>query len=186
MRIVAGRLKGLQLTGLGKGDAAAHLRPTGDRVRENLFNILMNKGLVDGARVVDLFAGTGALGLEALSRGAAHVTFIDNGAKSLALLRANIAKARAEADTTLLHRDATRVGQSDIAPASLIFLDPPYGKNLGARALNGAVAGGWLAPGATAVWEEAAPQETPAGFDLVDMRRYGAAHIHILEFSDAT
>ncbi|MEL7460159.1 MAG: 16S rRNA (guanine(966)-N(2))-methyltransferase RsmD [Pseudomonadota bacterium] len=186
MRIVAGRFKGLQLTPLGKGDAAAHLRPTSDRVRENLFNILMSHSLPGGAHVLDLFAGTGALGLEALSRGAAHVTFIDNGAKAQALLRANIAKAKAEGETTLLHRDATRPGPAPGAAATLVFLDPPYGKGLGARALGAVANDGWLAPGATVIWEEAAAQTPPAGFTLRDMRRYGAAHIHILEYAHAT
>ncbi|MEO1238240.1 MAG: 16S rRNA (guanine(966)-N(2))-methyltransferase RsmD [Pseudomonadota bacterium] len=185
MRIVAGRLKGLQLTPLGKGDAAAHLRPTGDRVRENLFNILANHGLPDGARVLDLFAGTGALGLEALSRGAAHVTFVETGAKAQALVRANIAKAKAEQETDLLHRDATRLGPAPGAPATLVFLDPPYGKGLGSRALASVADSGWLAPGATLVWEEAAQQTPPQGFTLLDLRRYGAAHIHILEYTNA-
>lgn len=180
MRIVGGRLKGLALSGLGKGDAAAHLRPTADRVRENVFNILMSRGLPEGATVLDLFAGTGALGLEALSRGASRVTFVDSGAKANALLRSNIARARAENDTTLLHRDATRLGPAD-APADLVFLDPPYGKGLGERALASAQAGGWLAPGATIVWEENAPQTPPDGFTLLDTRRYGAAHVQLLE-----
>ena len=183
MRIVGGRLKGLQLAGLGKGDAAAHLRPTADRVRESLFNILANHGLPEGAVVLDLFAGTGALGLEALSRGAAYATFVDTGAKAQALLRANVAKARAEAETRILARDATRLGPAE-KPATLVFLDPPYGKGLGARALASALAGGWLAPGAMIVWEEATPQTPPEGFRLLDGRRYGAAHIHLLEGPD--
>lgn len=180
MRIVGGRLKGLQLAGLGKGDAAAHLRPTADRVRESLFNILANHGLPEGAVVLDLFAGTGALGLEALSRGAAQATFVDNGAKAQSLLRANIAKARAEAETRVISRDATRLGAAE-TPATLVFLDPPYGKGLGDRALASARAGGWLAPAAVIVWEEAAPQTPPEGFRLLDSRRYGEARIHLLE-----
>lgn len=185
MRIVGGRLKGMQLAPLGKGDAAAHLRPTGDRVRENLFNILASRGLPDGARVLDLFAGTGALGLEALSRGAAHVTFVDNGAKAQALVRANIAKAKAEAEAVLLHRDATRLGPASGAPATLVFLDPPYGKGLGPGALAAVAKHGWLAPGAILIWEEAVPQTPPMGFTLLDLRRYGAARIHLLEYTDA-
>lgn len=180
MRVVGGRLKGLQLAGLGKGDAAAHLRPTADRVRESLFNILANHGFPEGATVLDLFAGTGALGLEALSRGAARATFVDNGARAQTLLRANIAKARVEAETLVLNRDATRLGPADTS-ASLVFLDPPYGKGLGERALASARAGGWLAPAALIVWEEAAPQTPPEGFRLLDSRRYGAAHIHLIE-----
>lgn len=184
MRIVGGRLKGLQLTPLGKGDAAAHLRPTGDRVRENLFNILMNQGFPEDADVLDLFAGTGALGLEALSRGARSVTFVDTGAKSQALLRANIVRAKAETETTVLHRDATRLGVSEQS-FDLTFLDPPYGKGLGTRALSSALKDNWLKPGSTVVWEEAGPQAIPGGFAQIDLRRYGAAHIHILEVIDA-
>lgn len=180
MRIVGGRLRGLALAGLGKGDTAAALRPTADRVRENLFNILANRGLPEGAVVLDLFAGTGALGLEALSRGAARVTFVDTGAKALGLIRANIARAAAEGETAVLQRDATRLGPAAGA-ATLVFLDPPYGKGLGQRALASAREGGWIAPGATVVWEEAAPQTPPEGFTLRDTRRYGAAHLHFLE-----
>ncbi len=185
MRIVGGRLKGLQLASLGKGDAAAHLRPTADRVRENLFNILMSRGLPDGVKVLDLFAGTGALGLEALSRGATQVTFVDSGAKAQSLIKANIVKAKAEAETTVLHRDATRLGPAP-GPATLVFLDPPYGKGLGQRALAGALEGGWIAAEATIIWEEVSGQAAPPGFSLIDTRRYGAAHIHVLEVQDAT
>ncbi len=184
MRIVGGRLKGLRLTPLGKGDAVAHLRPTADRVRENLFNILMSRGLPQGAAVLDLFAGTGALGFEALSRGAMRVTFVDTGAKAQALLKANVAKARAEAEATVLHHDATRLGPAE-GQFDLVFLDPPYGKGLGARALSSALQNGWLGPDAIVVWEEAAAQTVPPGFVQLDLRRYGAAHIHFLERSDA-
>lgn len=186
MRIIAGRFRGLALASVGKGDAAAHLRPTSDRVRESLFNMLLGGAYGDpvtDARVLDLFAGTGALGLEALSRGAAHVTFVDEGAKARALIRRNIELTRTGGVTRLFRRDATRLGDRQGPPFSLVFLDPPYGKDLGARALASAAAGGWLAPGALVVWEENAPQPAPEGFVLRDRRRYGDTHVTVLEYA---
>ena len=156
MRIIGGARRGLILADVGEGDPAAHLRPTSDRVREAIFNLLVNGALdnpVPGARVLDLFAGTGALGLEALSRGAARVAFVDDGAKARALLRTNIEKMQAMGTTDVWRRDATRLGPNRGAPYTLVFLDPPYGKALGEAALASAVQGGWLAPGATIVWE---------------------------------
>ena len=146
MRIVGGRLRGLKLAEVGEGDPAAHLRPTTDRVREAMFNLIENSHGVtlEGARVLDLFAGTGALGLEALSRGAARVAFVDDGAAARALLRANVEKARAMGVTDVWRRDATRLGENRGAPYGLVFLDPPYGLGLGERALASALAGGWL------------------------------------------
>ncbi|QIE40902.1 16S rRNA (guanine(966)-N(2))-methyltransferase RsmD [Rhodobacteraceae bacterium SC52] len=183
MRIVAGRFGGVRLAALGKGDAGAHLRPTADRVRESLFSALASRpdDPVDGAQVLDLFAGTGALGLEALSRGAHHAVFVDSGRTALRLLRENIAKTRCEAEATIITKDATRLtpGQA-AAPATLVFLDPPYGKSLGNRALATAVAGGWIAHGALIVWEESTPQEPPQGFRLDSARRYGDTHITLM------
>jgi len=182
MRIIAGTFGGLRLATLGKGDPGAHLRPTADRVRESLFSALASRAgdpLTD-ARVLDLFAGTGALGLEALSRGAAHAVFMDNGRTAQRLLRDNIARARAHAMTRVIGRDATRPGPCVGAPATLIFLDPPYGADLGSQALLATRAGGWIAPGALAVWEEAAPQVAPPGFTLDSHRRYGATHVTLL------
>lgn len=183
MRIVAGRHRGLHLAAVGKGDPGAHLRPTSDRVRESLFNLLLNGAHGDpvtGARVLDLFAGTGALGLEALSRGAAHVTFVETGARAIALIRENVAKCRAEDTTALLRRDATRLGRTPGAPFDLVFLDPPYGRALGERALAAALAGGWIAPGALIVWEEGAEIAPPEGLELLDRRRYGETSLAIL------
>lgn len=176
MRIVGGRLRGLKLAEIGDGDAAAHLRPTTDRVREAIFNLLINgahDNPVPGARVLDLFAGTGALGLEALSRGAAHITYLDDGVRAQALIRSNIAKARAADQATLLRRDATRPGDNRDAPHDLVFLDPPYGQGLGERAIAAALAGGWIAPGATVVWEERRPPAVSAPLVPIDQRRYG-------------
>ncbi|MBI1217302.1 MAG: 16S rRNA (guanine(966)-N(2))-methyltransferase RsmD [Rhodobacteraceae bacterium] len=183
MRIIGGTLRGLHLAEVGKGDAAAHLRPTTDRVRESIFNLLINGGYgspVAGARVLDLFAGTGALGLEALSRGAAHVTFVDDGTAARALMRRNIELTRAMGVTDVYRRDATRMGDNRGAAFGLVFLDPPYAKGLGEQALAACVAGGWLAPGALIVWEESAAPVPPAGFAMLDQRRYGDTLVTML------
>lgn len=182
MRIIGGNRRGLRLAEVGEGDAAAHLRPTSDRVRESIFNLLINAhgNPVTGARVLDLFAGTGALGLEALSRGAAEVTFVDDGAKAATLIRANIAKMKAEGETRILRQDATRIGPNPGAPFTLVFLDPPYGKSLGEAALSAAQKGGWIAPGAMIVWEEGTAPTPPEGFTLLDQRRYGDTFVTLL------
>lgn len=186
MRIIAGRFRGLALASVGKGDAGAHLRPTTDRVRESLFSMLTGGRFgdpIDDAHVLDLFAGTGALGLEALSRGAAHVTLVDDGRKSLSLIRENIAKCRCSDEATVIKRDATRLPAMDQngIPHNLIFLDPPYGKAMGEKALSSAIAGGWIAPGALIVWEENTAITLPEGIELMDSRRYGDTVISICE-----
>lgn len=183
MRIIGGSRRGLKLAEVGEGDAAAHLRPTSDRVREAIFNLLINAhgNPVSGARVLDLFAGTGALGLEALSRGALHATFVDDGAKAFALMKTNIAKMRAEGETRVLRQNATRLGPNSGAGCGLVFLDPPYGKGLGEQALATAAKGGWLAPGAMVVWEEGANPAVPEGFALVDQRKYGDTIVTLLK-----
>ena len=183
MRIIGGEFRGFRLADPGKGDRAAQLRPTSDRVREAIFNLLLGGVYGDpltGARVLDLFAGTGALGLEALSRGAQHCTFIDDGATARALLRSNIAAMQLTGRTRVWRRDATRLGRNHGPAFDLVFLDPPYGRDLGARALAAAMEGGWLAPGAMVVWEEAAPQAAPDGFIACDKRRYGDTVVSLL------
>ncbi|GIT87491.1 MULTISPECIES: 16S rRNA (guanine(966)-N(2))-methyltransferase RsmD [Roseobacter] len=180
MRIIAGQFRSVALASVGKGDAAAHLRPTTDRVRESLFNVLSHHDVIDGARVLDLFAGTGALGLEALSRGAAHVSFVDDGRVAGRLLRENIRKLRVE-DLTQIHRcDVRQLPECKSAPFDLVILDPPYGKGLGAAALARAEAGNWLSPDAFVVWEEASTMPPPAGYTEVDHRKYGDTHITLL------
>lgn len=183
MRIIAGKHRGTALADLGKGDTSAHLRPTSDRVRESLFNML-NGGRfgqpVNGARVLDMFAGTGALGLEALSRGADRVCFIENGRTGFKLITKNLAKLRAAEAATVLTKDATKLAANPYAPFDLIFLDPPYGKALGEQALSCARAEGWIAPEALVVWEEASPQLPPEGFTLLEHKSYGAAKITLL------
>lgn len=154
------------------------LRPTPERVRETLFNWLTAH--VGGARVLDLFAGTGALGLEALSRGAARVAFVDDGTAARALLRRNIELMQAMGVTDVWRRDATRMGPNRGAGFDLIFLDPPYGKGLGEASLASCREGGWIAPGALVVWEEGTVPLVPEGFDLLDQRKYGDTLVTIL------
>lgn len=184
MRIIGGERRGLKLADVGAGDAAAHLRPTSDRVREAIFNLLINGGYgnpVMGARVLDLFAGTGALGLEALSRGAACAAFVDDGAASRALLRRNIELMRAAGTTETFRRNAAVMGPNPGQRYNLIFLDPPYGKALGEAAIASCIAGGWFASGALIVWEENTPPAPPAGLEQLDQRKYGDTIVTILK-----
>ncbi|WP_458791549.1 16S rRNA (guanine(966)-N(2))-methyltransferase RsmD [Yoonia sp. MH D7] len=185
MRIIGGTHRGTTLTDVGTGDTAAHLRPTGDRVRESLFNVLQGGRFgerVRGTRVLDLFAGTGALGLEALSRGAVHATFVDDGKVAARLLAANITKLRREADCKLIKADALKLPPVT-TPCSLIFVDPPYGMGLGIKAMTAALKAGWVAKDALIVLEENSAQPAPRGFTSRDSRRYGDTWITLFEVS---
>lgn len=186
MRIIGGEFRGRALASIGKGDAAAHLRPTTDRVRESLFNVLMGGRYGDpisDARALDVFAGTGALGLEALSRGASHVTFIENGRKGQSLIRENIALCKAQTQSSLLGRDAARLPVNPSVPYDLIFLDPPYAKALGEKALASLLTSGWIAPGALILWEESAPITLPQGCTLLETRRFGGTSISFVAWN---
>jgi 16S rRNA (guanine966-N2)-methyltransferase len=182
VRIIGGAFGGRRLASVGKGDANAQLRPTSDRVRESLFNILDNgyPECVADARVLDVFAGTGALGLEALSRGARHVTFIERGRPALKLLRENIRICDAGSRTQVIQRDACKPGPPT-GPADLVFLDPPYGKHLGEQAIEALMAGGWLSPTALVVWEDNQPVAAPVSLSQLDERRYGDTVIRLFE-----
>ena len=179
MRVVGGRLRGRTLA----APKSQAIRPTADRLREALFNILVHAydDPVTGARVLDLFAGTGALGIEALSRGAAFALFVDEGAEARALLRENIATLGLGGTSRVFRRDATKLGPAHpIEPFTLAFLDPPYGQGLAEKALASARAGGWLSPGALIVVEEAVKSAfaAPEGFAELDRRRYDDTRIH--------
>jgi 16S rRNA (guanine966-N2)-methyltransferase len=181
MRIVGGRLRGRPLA----APTSQAIRPTADRLRESLFNILVHAydDPVTDARVLDLFAGTGALGLEALSRGAAFALFIDEGAPARALLRENVATLGLGGVSRIFRRDATRLGAAHpIEAFSLAFLDPPYGRGLAEEALASARAGGWLTPGALAVVEEAAKPgfNVPEGFEELERRSYDDSALIVL------
>ncbi len=187
MRIIGGRFRGLGLTAVGKGDAGAHLRPTTDRVRESLFGMLEGGRFgapIQGAHVLDLFAGTGALGLEALSRGAAHVTFVENGRASLALLKGNIAKAQVSDEVRVLRSDVRRMPVCEGPKPALVFLDPPYGSALGRIALEVAGRQGWIAPGALVVWEDETEAAAPQGFVRLDARRFGQTWLTFLQAAE--
>src|SRR3954452_7494455 len=174
MRIVGGRLRGRALP----APASDRVRPTSDRLRETIFNVLAHAydDPVAGARVLDLFAGTGAMGLEALSRGAAFALFVDDSAAARGLIRANVEALGLGGETRLFRRNATRMGRAEPnAPFSLVFCDPPYGKDLAPKALASCAEGGWLAPGALVVVEEAqgAMVALPEGFTELERRDYG-------------
>jgi 16S rRNA (guanine966-N2)-methyltransferase len=189
MRIIGGRARGLHLAPVGDGDAAVHLRPTSDRVREAIFNLLINGKVaqsgdpVTGARVLDLFAGTGALGLEALSRGAAHATFVDDGRVARTLIKRNIDLMRAGDQAVFLAGNAAALPPNRSAGLDLVFLDPPYGKLLGQAAIASCMAGGWFAPNALIVWEEAMALPAPQGLTLVDQRKYGDTFVTMMRVS---
>jgi 16S rRNA (guanine966-N2)-methyltransferase len=179
MRIVAGQFKGRDL----HGPPSAMTRPTSDRVRESLFNILAH-GIagfeINGARVLDLFAGTGALGFEALSRGARFCQFVEEGAEARGIIRRNADALGVIGLSKIWRRDASALGScAPQTPFDLVFADPPYNKGLGDKALASLVEGGWLAPGAVVVLEEAEKamvKEVP-GLTLFDARIYGDTQV---------
>ncbi len=189
MRIIGGRLKGRALKAPGRG-AKGDIRPTADRVRESIFNVLAHgtQGLdMEGATVADVFAGTGAFGLEALSRGAGHAVFIDNDARALTSVRKNAGPLGLTRQVTLLKLDAARLSPPPLAakaPCGLVFLDPPYDSGLVPVALSGLAAKGWIAPDAVSVAEVAAKEalEAPRDFTIIDERTYGAARVVFLRY----
>ena len=186
MRIVSGEFRGKALV-TPPGSAT---RPTSDRARQAVFNILehapWSRGL-RGARVIDLFAGSGALGLEALSRGAAFCLFVETDEAARGAIRQNVEAMQLFGQTRVHRRDATDLGLrpgADGPAFDLAFLDPPYGKGLGETSLTKLAEGGWLAPGALVVFERGADEAAleVAGFDVLDERKYGAARVWFLRF----
>lgn len=191
MKIFGGQFRGTHLASLpksGTGTRRTEIRPTTGRIRENVFNLLLNSRLgncVDGSRVLDAFAGSGALGLEALSRGAASVHFIDSDPGACAVIRRNIERLGASAVTHCFRGNALKLGPCPWQPFDLVFLDPPYRHDLGARMLCHSTRNGWLADGAVLVWEEAERQDPPQGFKVLEIRKYGGCHIHLLRWPGA-
>src|SRR4029079_12822331 len=184
MRIVGGRLRGRTLS----APKSQAIRPTADRLREALFNILTHSydDAIERSRVLDLFAGTGALGLEALSRGAAFVLFVDDGAEARAPLRGHVDAPRHGRATKVYPRAETRLGPvHPMEPFSLGFLDPPYGKGLAEQALVSAHDGDWLTPSALIVVEEAVESgfATPGGFEETERRQYGDTQLIFLRLA---
>jgi len=187
MRIIGGKFRGRRLA----SPEDARIRPTSDRAREALFNILAHADLtpdgtspLNGAAVLDACCGTGAMGLEALSRGAARATFVDSDPAALALVRATLGALGVTAQ--VLRVDVRHPGRATEA-ASLVFLDPPYGEGIAAPALTALAAQGWIAPGALVV-VESGPRDDfapPDGFTPVDSRRYGKARFALLRYAPA-
>ena len=185
MRVVGGGLRSRPIAG-PKSDG---LRPTADRLREALFNILAHGygDPVTDARVLDLFAGTGALGIEALSRGAAYVLFVDDGVEARALLRNNTESLGLGGTSRIFRRDATKLGPvHPLEPFTLAFLDPPYGKGMAEKALIAARDGGWLVRDALAVVEEAASAKfaAPEGYEELERRVYDDSELVFLRAID--
>lgn len=181
MRIVAGKLRGREI----KGPASEATRPTSDRVRESLFNILahgIKNFKLEDARVLDLFAGTGALGLEAISRGAKYCCFVDEDAGARGVIRSNADTCGVIGQTRIWRRDATDLGPC--APQSsydLVFIDPPYNRGLGEKAASAVIKGGWLTAAGLLILEEAGKTVVPeiAGLSVLDARQYGDTQIRI-------
>lgn len=186
MRVVGGTLRGRNIA----SPQHEGLRPTSDRVRESLFNILahgVDDFELEGARVIDLFAGTGALGIEAISRGAAFCLFVDSDAEARALIRTNVETFGLTGVTRIFRREATDLGPvGTMAPFNLAFLDPPYGKGLGEQALASLNEGRWLVPRAIVVLEERAGVSVtlPPSLAQIDQRTYGDTQILIARFSE--
>lgn len=193
MRITSGRFKGKIL----KSPEGLSTRPTSDRARQAVFNILMHAPWCGPAHVIDapamdIFAGTGALGLEALSRDASHCAFVEDNRDALAALRANITACKMESETTILSQSALAIAArpTGLAPRQLVFCDPPYNttaepnRDLGRHAVERLIAGGWLASGCVLVMEmaKALPETTPAKCTLIDSRDYGVARVAFLRY----
>ncbi len=179
MRIIAGRFRGVSLP----SPRSMSVRPTSDKVRGAIFNILAHSVpdfSLEGARVLDLFAGTGALGFEALSRGASFCLFVDHGAEARGLIRQTIDALGLAREAKLFRRSAEHLGAAgSMEPFDLVFADPPYGKGLAEQALAGVASGGWLKRGAVAVIEEDAETRPvlPSSFEPFDARIYGGTSI---------
>lgn len=180
-RIIAGEYRGRRL----QVPAGKDVRPTTDRMRERLFSMLSHARYpaMHGATVADIFAGTGGLGLEALSRGAAHVTFIENARASIDCIQANIKTLNANSRTTLIRENATRLSSAKSA-CNIIFMDPPYRKNLVEPTLTRLSGAGWIADDNVIVCETAADEAVPAvsGFEIIDERTQGQQRILFMHY----
>jgi len=181
MRIIAGKFRAKPLASPANND----IRPTSDRVRESLFSIITsnyNSNLKD-ARVIDLFAGSGALGLEALSRGAQYCLFVENSSQGIDLIRENIKSLGLPSKSSLMRVDATKLGKAGrIKPFDLLFADPPYGQELAQKAIPLLAQGGWLKSNAIVIIEDKAGSAPPqlAGFQMLDQRKIGDTVIWFL------
>jgi 16S rRNA (guanine966-N2)-methyltransferase len=183
VRIVGGEFRGRPLA-VPKSN---EIRPTADRTRESLFNILSHAypDAIDGTRMMDLFAGTGAVGLEAASRGCRHVLFVESSVEGRGLLWENIDSLGLHGRTRMLRRDATDLGSvGNLEPFDMLFADPPYGKGLGEKAFAAAANGGWLVPGALAILEERADVvvSVPSSYMFLEERTFGDSKMHFFRY----
>ncbi|MCP4315664.1 MAG: 16S rRNA (guanine(966)-N(2))-methyltransferase RsmD [Hyphomicrobiales bacterium] len=183
MRIVGGRFKGRAL----KAPRSQDIRPTTDRTREALFNILAHgyPTVLENARVLELFAGTGAVGFEALSRGAQYALFVEQSAEGRGLLRSNMETLGVPGQSRLFRRDATALGRiGNLEPFDFVFADPPYGKGLGERALAAAATGGWLRHNALVILEERGDVDPglAGDFQFAEKREFGDTAMHFYRF----
>ena len=198
MQITGGKFKNKKISTLGKGDPKNHLRPTRSLIRQAIFNLITNGGYnhaykgdygdnsnasyVENKRVLDLFAGSGLLGFESLSRGASHVTFVEKNKIAQSHINANCAKLGLKPYCKVIIADATKLNPNNAMPYDLVFLDPPYHQGLGHLALNRIATKNWLSRNALIIWEEGEAITPPLGFDMCDHRQYGKSHLHILRY----
>jgi len=183
VRIVGGEFRGRALATPKSSD----IRPTTDRTRESLFNILTHAypGALEDTRVIDLFAGTGAVGLEALSRGASQALFVETSVEGRGLLRTNIETLGLQGRARIFRRDATDMGApGTMQPFSFLFADPPYGKGLGEAALDQCQRHGWLVPGALAILEERTDIEpsVASAYQPLEIRTFGDTRMHFYRY----
>lgn len=184
VRIVGGEFRGRSIA----APKTSSIRPTTDRTRESLFNILSHAHpeALDGVRVLDLFAGTGALGLEALSRGCRTALFVESGVEGRGVIQKNIETLGLQGRARLFRRDATKLGPAGTSgPFALVFADPPYGRELGEKALVSAARGGWLEDGALVILEEVAGAQPDPGeaFTFLESRAFGDTTMRFFRYN---
>lgn len=184
MRVIGGSLKGRRLSTIKTDGNMSTLRPTTDRIKESLFNILFGGKFdikIEHTRVLDIFAGTGALGVEAISRGAKTCTFIEKNKACVQTLKANIDLCSIEDKTKITICDATKIPLNSDQPYDLVFLDPPYRKSLGEVAIKSALDSNWISKSALIILEEGEQKNSLEGFRLEDIRRYSDTILHFFK-----
>ena len=184
MRVIGGSLKGRRLSAIKQQGNMTSLRPTTDRIKESLFNILSGGKFdikMEKARILDIFAGSGALGVEAISRGAKSCTFIEKNKACIRLLDTNLKICNIKNQTNIKTFDATEFPLNLEQPYDLVFVDPPYRKSLGEAAVRSALASNWISDNALIVLEEGEQKSSLKGFKLEDTRRYGDTILHFFK-----
>ena len=184
MRVIGGSLKGIRLSAIKTESNMNSLRPTTDRIKESLFNILLGGKIdlkIEKARILDIFAGSGALGLEAISRGAKSCTFVEKNKACVRILNANLNLCNIKSQTNIKTFDATKFPLNPDRPYDLIFVDPPYQKSLGEAAIKSALASNWISENALIVLEEGEEKNSLEGFKLEDKRKYSNTILHFFK-----